>query len=536
MTGPLRHPRIALVAVSLLALLAPGVARAAAKRVGVPKFEGGQEELVRKQVMQVLKAHGYELVKSREIEGALANTGALLESDDGFQKVAKELSLMAIVTGEVGKKRAKIIVHDGREGSVIGEASFAGANPKKIAAEVGKGFWKQLGADVGRGHTPSGSKKAKAPVAEAPEDNEDAPAAGGDAAPAPEPVAESRSRKSKADIVADGPREGEPEAEIAATSKKKKKKKKAKDEDTGEEDDAGGGGTVPAMLDASAGFAGVNRAYAYNQDASGLRPYGLPMGAAAVIRLVGYPIGLAMGGPLQDLGLEVSVEQAFGIASSIGTGDTQFPTGATFSTSVHEYAAGARYRIPFGLSNQLWFSATGGEHAFVFKSAGGCTATNTCRGMLDIPDTIYRFVRPGAGARFEFGDFSVAAAVGYRLIFNGAGNHFQTFFPHRTVGGIDADAYVGYRMTDTIEIRAGLQFRRYFFDMNSIAADRWKAGGAIDQYISGGVGVAFMLGGSERPAAAAAEEEEAPPPPKKKKKKKAADDEEAADEEASSEE
>ena len=39
---------------------------------------------------------------------------------------------------------------------------------------------------------------------------------------------------------------------------------------------------------------------------------------------------------------------------------------------------------------------TGGEHAFTFKS----TATGD-RSDLDIPDTIYRFVRPGVGVHFE---------------------------------------------------------------------------------------------------------------------------------------
>jgi hypothetical protein len=520
----------ALVTFALLVSLAlPGAAEAAGKRVGVPKFDGAQEALVRKQVMQVLKAHGYELVKSREVEAAVSSTGALLESDDGFQKVAKELALMAIVTGEVGKKRAKIIVHDGREGSVLGEASFAGANPKKIAAEVGKSFWKQLGADVERGHLPSGSKKPKAPVADAPEDDDNAPEAGGagDAPPPPEP--EPRSKKSKADIVADGPREGEPEADAP----KKKKKKKRKDEDTGEDDEAGSG-YVPPIFDAQIGAGGVNRAYAYNQDVTGMRPYGLPLGGAATIKLVGYPLALAMDGPLQNLGAEITVEQAFGIASTIGPGDTQFMNTApvTFATSVHEYAGGARYRIPFGAAgHQLWFSATGGEHAFVFKSAAGCANTMppSCRGQLDIPDTIYRYFQPGAGARFELGPIAVAATLGYRLIINGAGNHFQTFFPHREVGGIMAEAYVGYRLTDMIELRGGLTFRRYFFSMNSVAADRFRAGGAVDQYISGGVAVAFLLGGSERPEPAAEPEEEEKP--KKKKKKKAAEEDASEDSE-----
>jgi hypothetical protein len=515
---------VALSAVLLLLLASAGAARAAAKRVGVPKFDGAQEALVRKQVMQVLKARGYELVKSREMEAAVSSTGALLESDDGFQKVAKELSLMAIVTGEVGKKRAKVIVHDGREGSVLGEASFPGANPKKIAAEVGKSFWKQLGADVERGHVPSGSKKPKAPVADAPEDDENAPGAGGESAP-PEPETPKSKKGKSADIVADGPSESEPEPEAAP--KKKKKKKKRSDEDTGEDDEGAAGSGLPP-IDVAVGMGGVNRGYAYNQDVTGMRPYNLPLGAAAVLRAVIYPIGMVMeGSPLQNLGLELNVEQAFGIASNIGAGGTDPLAGASFGTSVHEYGGGARYRIPFGAAHQLWFSATGGEHAFVFTSSAGCDMATNCRNRLDIPDTIYRFVQPGVGARFEFGNIAVAASAGYRLIFNGAGNHFQTFFPHRTVGGLTADAYVGYRFMNNLEARGSVSLRRYFFDMHSVATDTWRAGGAIDQYISFGVGVAFLFGGSDRPEAAEAEEEA---PPKKKKKKKVVEEEEASEE------
>ena len=97
----------------LLGALFAATAQAAPKRIGVPKFDGVQEALVRKKVMQILKSHGFDLAKSREMEIGLANTGALLDNDEGFQKVAKELALAAVVTGEVGKKRAKIAVHDG---------------------------------------------------------------------------------------------------------------------------------------------------------------------------------------------------------------------------------------------------------------------------------------------------------------------------------------------------------------------------------------------------------------------------------------
>ena len=115
---------------------------------------------MRKKVMQILKAHGYDLAKSREMEIGLANTGALLDNDEGFAKVAKELALSVIVTGEIGKKRAKISAHDGKDGSLLGEANFAGANPRKVMAEVGRDFWKKLGGDIERGKAPSGREEA----------------------------------------------------------------------------------------------------------------------------------------------------------------------------------------------------------------------------------------------------------------------------------------------------------------------------------------------------------------------------------------
>ena len=189
-------------------------AYAAPKRIGIPKFDGKQEALIRKAVMQALQVHDYELVKSREMEDAISSTGAHLDSDDGLKTLAKELALAAIITGEVGPRRAKIVVHDGSEGSVLGDASFAGANPRKLAVEVGRDFWRKLGADVGRGQVPHGAKKAqKAAVAEAPEDSEQAPAGGesGDEAP----MAEKKASKPKPEPEASSSDEAAPEAENA---------------------------------------------------------------------------------------------------------------------------------------------------------------------------------------------------------------------------------------------------------------------------------------------------------------------------------
>jgi len=510
------------------ALFFTTTAEAASKRIGVPKFDGAQEALVRKKVMQILKAHGYDLAKSREMEIGLANTGALLDNDEGFAKVAKELALAAIVTGEIGKKRAKIAVHDGRDGSLLGEASFLGANPRKIMAEVGRDFWKKLGADVEKGKTPSGAKKPQKVVAEAPEDDERTPDAGegGESEPAPEP------RKSKAEAVAAAEGGGEGEE---PPKKKRKKKKKTRLEGEGDVVEEEAAEVMPSTFDFYAGPSFIHRSLDYHQDRSspGLRPYSLGAGPSVVASIIWYPMGPFTDGPLKGLGVEGHIEQAFLISSSLppdSNGVVQ-----KFGTSIHEFSGGARFRIPFGGGQYFWGSLTGGEHAFTFKS----TDTGDRR-TLDIPDTIYRFIRPGVGLHYEVVPqfFSIRVGAGYRYIFNGGGQFKDVFFPYSTVAGLDAEAMVAFRIHPILEVRGVGGFRRYFSSMNCAATEagavvnrcdrsgtggpNFTAGGAVDQYITVGVVFAVTMGGTEAPVS---ESEEPPPPPKRKRKVESEDEE-----------
>ena len=344
----MRAARAALLALLLVAATGGSALGAGGKRAGVPTFDGAQEIVVRKQVMKVLKAHGCELAKSREMEIGVANTGALLESDDGFAKVAKELALSVIVTGELGRKRAKITVHDGRDGSVLGQAAFPGANPRKMAAEVARTFWSKLGGDVERGRVPPGAKNAQKVVAEAPDDDESAP----DADDATEPRAKlaARDRASEVRASADGDRDSGSHRDEDSEA----------DENVLEEEASAGPsppGTVPPTFDAFIAPAGINRALVYHQDISpaGMRPYGLPLAAAPALHVVWYPISALSSGPIQHLGIEAAIEQAFGLRSAAGT-DGSALADRTFGNTVHDYAGGLRYRIPFGAGHQVWIS------------------------------------------------------------------------------------------------------------------------------------------------------------------------------------
>ena len=484
---------VSLLLVSLLPcalLLSSGAAEAAgAKRIGVPKFEGAQEALVRKEVMKVLKAHGFEVVGSRAMADAVSSTGASLDSDDGLTKLAKELALSAIVTGEVGPKRAKIVVHDGGEGSILGDGSFSGANPRKLGTEVGLTFWKKLGPDVGRGHVPAGAKKPSGAAAE----DETGSAEGGEAEAAPKTKDDSSSA------------EATPASDEAPPPAKKKKSKVKMEEAPAEASTP----SVPsgrAWLDFDLGMGGYNRSLTFNQNLTpSLLSYTLGVGPIAVANVVMYPLDPLVGGPLGNIGLEAEIQQGFAISSSMENNGTT----STFKDTVHDYAGGGRYRVTFGAANDVYLSITGGEDAFTFM---GRTATNA----LNIPDTIYHYVRPGVGLHLDVGGgLSFLVGGGYRIVLNNAGPQFHSpeFFPRSTVAGADAELDARYAINDTFQVRAGLEWRRYWFSMHSQPNDNSIAGGAVDQSFAFTLRIAILIGSSTVPKAEGGAEEAPPPPP-----------------------
>jgi hypothetical protein len=309
-----------------------------------------------------------------------------------------------------------------------------------------------------------------------------------------------------------------------APKKKKKKKKQTRMEGEGDTVVEEGAEVIPPTFDAQVGFRAISRTLSYHQDAStpGLRSYSLFPGPAAYASIVWYPLGPFTDGPAKNLGFEGAIEQAFGISSSTpAMGGTP---AMKFGTTIHEFGGGVRYRMPWGPGHYFYGSLTGGEHAFTFTS----TATGM-RSMLDIPDTIYRFIRPGIGLHFEVVPalLSVTLSGGFRWVFNKGGQFHDAFFKHATVNGVDAQLMIAYRYSSLIEFRAIGDLRRYFSSMNCFGGTdaggnainqcdaRFTAGGAVDQYISGSAMIAFTLGGSEVKTAAEAEE---PPPPKRKRK------------------
>lgn len=480
------------VLIAVLSIVGLSGAQAAGKRVGVPKFNGAQEALVRKRVMKVLKAHGYELVRSRDMQSAADIAGVSLDSDDGARAVAKELALMAVVTGSVSGKHAKLAVHDGSDGSTLGEANFAGANPRKLAAEVGASFWRKLGGEVTRGKLPSGAKKEqKASEPEAGEDAEESGEAAGGAAE------ESDSGKSKPAAESES---------TAASEETGKAKKKSKEAEAAPEESTPSAPTGLPWLDLSIGFAGLNRNLSYHQVAyppnNQPSPYSLPFWPVGVVSAVAYLEPL-IGGLVGNVGLEAHAMLGLGVSSKLSSNTT------SYSSTVHDFAGGARYRFPFGAANDLFLSATYGEDAFTFNGP-----TKAARAALLTPDTIYHYFRGGVGVELALtNDVKLSVAGGYRAVTNKAGDQITTsFFPRLTVAGADANAALTWSFSDLYALRLGVTWKRYWFDMHSRSGDPFLVGGAVDQSFLFNLSLVLQVGSSshgEAEAAPAAKEKPA---------------------------
>lgn len=513
--------RVALGAAVLL-LGWSSMAAAEKKRVGVPKFEGAQEAVVRKAVMQVLKGDGYEVVGGGDIASAAKSAGVELDSNDGFKTVAKELSISAFVVGDVQKKKAKLVVRNGADGAVSGEGAFGGANVNKIAADVRDGFSRRLGSAVERGRAPTGAKKpaaAPAPVADT-ADGDDS--SGGDAKPARTTTA---SKSDDGDKNDGAEKAGTDETSSAPTGADETVARSAPAPE--------GGDTGPRAMELSIGMGGYSRNLSFNQDVEHhLRQYSLALGPVLDLHGIVYPAAFSSGTFVANIGVEGHVQQGFGVSSTA-------PDGSTFDTTIHDYYGGARLRFILGGVHELAVLAGGGEQAFTFTNGLAADGMTTVDHLTDIPDTIYRYGRVGVDARFQIAPgVTLGLGGGYRYIFNRGGQIAEApFFPYLTVGGVDFNGTIAYMVTPSIELRMSVGLKRYFFNMNSTVADSNMpdkikvAGGAIDQYVGGTVGAAYVFGGVPPSASPVSEEppaEEAAPA-KKKKKKKASDDEDAGD-------
>jgi hypothetical protein len=413
-------------------------------RLVVRPFTGAQAGKIRGAAVRGLRSEPVELFPNKQFAAKAKSMGVNLKSDGGHVAPASALAVSGLIDGDVLYEdrvwSAYVRLIDGDSAKVISQnyydASTSAALAKSVQANIGSDFRKdirKLGVAV------PGAAVA-APLAAATPTRGDS----------------TSSKKEEKD---------EP--------KPKAKKKRRK-------------GDRPAAVDIELDFRVVHRNFGYKDDLRGdLRDYKLAAGPGVGVKFQYYPGAHFTAGVGAQFGIDFEWERLFKI-------DSTRADGATFPTESQQFLIGLRWRYPKGRwepSVVLGY----GVHRFSFGLSGPPVPGED--NTAGIPSVKYEFVRLGGGFRVEIGKkelFILAASIAFRGTFSVGPIGTSLWFPEAKANGMDALLMMGFALPKGFEIRLSGDYRRYGFDLNPVPSDPpYVAGGALDQYFGGALGVAW---------------------------------------------
>jgi len=419
---------------------APAASGGGAGSLVVGDFDGRGAARIRNQLVRSL-AGEYELVTRDDLAASAVRAGGDLGDPEALRDAAAALNVRAFIDGAVSRSGRRwvlrVSVTDAATNNQVSRESFRGSSSRRLARVV---------RDQGASKLADAIAQTSVPESAAAPDPGDIEDPGDDA-----------------DDADDGDDEDD---EIPAPPR-----------------DRSG---FPVALDIAVYGRIFHRELQYNDDLYGLlRGYTLQLGPAIELAGRWYPGAHFTDGFGAHIGIELSYERAFGIDSVPADPDDD----RTFPTRSQEWLIGLRGRFP--LDRHYFSLGVGyGSHIFVIEPSGPAVAG---RGNLpEIPRTEYDFLRIHADARLAVaGGFHVTLGGGYRVVFGSGGIEDEVWFPDASVGGVEADVILGYQFDNGLEIRLGFDWRRYFYSMNVDLTSPWIAGGAVDQYLGGSLGIAY---------------------------------------------
>jgi hypothetical protein len=178
-------------------------------------------------------------------------------------------------------------------------------------------------------------------------------------------------------------------------------------------------------------------------------------------------------------------------------------------TALTAYDIGLRVRLPIS-SNELGFSAAYGTHTFEIDDEGTDADPADPGEPKLVPNVNYSFIRIGTDFAYVMDAYMLKADLGLRIV-NTAGDaageiQNEAWFPRSDVGGLDLGITAGYALSERLSITLGIDFRNFFYSMNSREADfglgsngqanqerNPVAGGANDMYFAGLIAAKYAL-------------------------------------------
>ncbi|HEX3775885.1 MAG TPA: hypothetical protein VHV51_15540 [Polyangiaceae bacterium] len=413
------------------------------KRVLVGGFDGPKSDQARKAVIAALKDDGeYDVSDSED-----AKPGA---SDKAYAKASGGAA--AVLVGSVKKgKGLTLSVHNGADGALIQDVEIKGDSPAKLSKNIDSTLAVSVADAIAQ-------TKAS-----------DAAASDEDEKPATKKDDEDEDEKPAAKKDEDEKKDEEPAAPTSS-------------------DDS------PSLsaLELEAGLRAEHRSFDYHDTPAMLFPgqptklpsYTLPLGPAFYIEGTIYPLAFGSKGAAANFGITGSYETLFATKSVYLEGT---PQEIQYKTHSSQFFIGLRGRIPVAV-HEFGLVAGYGQHAFSLVG-GDPTQPN-------FPDVSYKFIRLSADARLRFDAVTLGVHVGTRLVSGVGSIKSDYWFANAKAQSFEAGASLGYSLSRQFDLIAGVDLLRYAFDFNPIPDNMdpaLVAGGAVDEYISGSLGLRYTL-------------------------------------------
>jgi hypothetical protein len=426
---------LSLAAPSVLAAEGGASASNAKKKIVVGAFTGTKSDQARKAVLAALKEDGaYDVSESTEVKPS--------SDDKSFANASGGAS--AVLVGTVSKGGLVLAVHNGADGALVQNVEVKGESSAKLTKNIADSLALSVAEPIAQTKPAGAAEESEAPAAE-PETKEEEPSS------APESTSDSSAAP-----------------EFTSDS-----------------------GRTP--LEFSFGLRAVHRSFKYHDTPAERFPqyhfsppqtYSLPLGPALFIEGSLFPGAWGTRGPGSWFGLTAGYELNVATKSVYGVA----PNEQKLTTRANQWFVGGKVRVPVAAHD---FSLSGGYGTHVFNLLGD-------EDRPQVPDLWYKFYFARAEGRLRFNLLSVGFHLGTRFVNHTGGLERDWFRGHVKTQNVEAGISAGYTLTPALELVGGIDYVRYAFDFNPLppAADpstQVIAGGAVDQYTSGWLGLRVSL-------------------------------------------
>lgn len=230
------------------------------------------------------------------------------------------------------------------------------------------------------------------------------------------------------------------------------------------------------------------RQFRYNDDAFGfLRDYQLRNATVFGGYVVAYPMAIEMAdNPLGRLGVELRYSEMVDV-------DSTRADGAEFPTRSNEFILGLRYRLLGSSLRARGFDVSAGlgyaRHLFRVRSA---VALANVDNRAALPSVLYRAIRLDVHGRVPLdAGFFITGHFGLRIVADAGDIDGDSWFPRARRAGTEVGAHIGYVIYKGVEVLAGFESRRYFYNVRPEPGDSFIVGGILDRHVVADVRVGW---------------------------------------------